>query len=129
MPTQLDESVNVLGEPLKPCSFDPLTGFFRCDTGPEDRGRHTVCVRVTAEFLAFSRRRGNDLATPRPEFGFAGLSPGDRWCLCAARWKEAWEAGAAPKVVLASTHRSVLDLIPLEVLEAHAMPRRANYRS
>ena len=105
-----------------------MTGFFRdgcCNTGPADRGRHTVCVRVTAEFLAFSRARGNDLSTPRPEFGFPGLSPGDRWCLCAERWIEAWDAGAAPKVVLASTHRSTLDLVPLEVLQAHAMPGRA----
>ena len=125
MQVELEESVNVLGEPLKPCSFDPITGFFRdgcCNTGPEDRGRHTVCVRVTAAFLAFSSRRGNDLSTPRPEFGFAGLSPGDRWCLCADRWKEALDAGVAPKVVLASTHRSVLRTVSLEVLQAHAMP-------
>ena len=128
MQTELDDSVNVLGEPLKPCSFDPVTGFFRdgcCNTGPEDRGRHTVCARMTAEFLAFSRARGNDLSTPRPEFGFAGLRPGDRWCLCAARWVEALEAGVAPKVVLASTHRSVLKLVSLEVLKAHALPGRA----
>jgi uncharacterized protein (DUF2237 family) len=127
MQDELEDSVNVLGEPLKPCSFDPMTGFFRdgcCNTGPEDRGRHTVCARMTAEFLAFSRTRGNDLSTPRPEFGFAGLKPGDRWCLCAARWVEAWQAGAAPKVVLASTHRSVLKLVPLEVLKAHALPGR-----
>ena len=129
MATQLDESVTVLGEPLKPCSFDPLTGFFRngcCDTGPEDRGRHTVCVRVTVEFLAFSYRRGNDLSTPRPEFGFAGLSLGDRWCLCADRWTEALEAGAAPRVILASTHRSVLKTVPLEILQQHAMPGRTS---
>jgi uncharacterized protein (DUF2237 family) len=131
MPLEIEESLNVLGEPLKPCSFDPVTGFFRdgcCNTGPEDRGRHTVCARMTAEFLAFSRDRGNDLSTSRPEFGFPGLKPGDRWCLCAARWVEALEAGAAPKVVLASTHRSVLELVPLEVLQAHAMPGRAPYR-
>jgi uncharacterized protein (DUF2237 family) len=124
----MDDSLSVLGEPLKPCSFDPVTGFFRdgcCNTGPEDVGRHTVCARMTAEFLAFSRRRGNDLTTPRPEYGFSGLRPGDRWCLCALRWREAWAAGAAPKVVLASTHRSVLELVPLEVLQAHAMPGRA----
>jgi uncharacterized protein len=128
---QIDESVNVLGEPLKPCSYDPVTGFYRdgcCNTGPEDRGRHTVCARMTAEFLAFSRARGNDLSTPRPELGFPGLRPGDRWCLCAERWREAWEAGMAPKVVLASTHRSVLELVPLEVLVAHAMPGKAPYR-
>jgi uncharacterized protein (DUF2237 family) len=126
-----DESVNVLGQPLKPCSFDPMTGFFRdgcCNTGPGDVGRHTVCVRVTEEFLAFSRRAGNDLTTPRPEFGFAGLRPGDRWCLCAGRWAEAWQAGVAPKVVLASTHRSALETIPLELLRAHAMPGRARHR-
>ncbi len=125
MQGEIDEGLNVLGQPLKPCSFDPMTGFWRdgcCNTGPADRGRHTVCVRATAEFLAFSRARGNDLSTPRPEFGFPGLNPGDRWCLCAARWVEALAAGMAPKVILASTHRSVLDLVPLEVLKAHAMP-------
>jgi uncharacterized protein (DUF2237 family) len=124
----MEESLNVLGQPLKPCSFDPMTGFFRdgcCNTGPEDVGRHTVCTRMTAEFLDFSRRRGNDLSTPRLEYGFPGLRPGDRWCLCAMRWREAWAAGAAPKVILASTHRSVLDLVPLEILQAHAMPGRA----
>ena len=124
----MEDRVNVLGEPLKPCSFDPRTGFFRdgcCNTGPEDRGRHTVCARMTAEFLAFSRARGNDLSTPRPEFGFAGLKAGDRWCLCAARWVEALEAGVAPKVALGATHRSVLRLVPLEVLKAHALPGRA----
>ncbi len=131
MRVAMEDSVNVLGEPLKACSFDPVTGFFRdgcCNTGPADRGRHTVCVRMTAEFLAFSERRGNDLATPRREFGFPGLRPGDRWCLCADRWREAWAAGVAPKVVLASTHRSVLETIPLEVLRAHAMPGRAPQR-
>lgn len=123
-----DESLNVLGERLKPCSFDPMTGFFRdgcCNTGPSDRGRHTVCVRLTAEFLTFSRARGNDLSTPRPEYGFPGLRPGDRWCLCATRWTEALEAGKAPQVVLASTHVSMLRLVPLEVLKAHALPGRA----
>lgn len=120
-------SVNVLGEPLKPCAFDPVTGFFRdgrCNTGPDDVGCHSVCVRMTAEFLRFSRQRGNDLTTPRPEYGFPGLRPGDRWCLCAARWQEAWAAGVAPKVVLASTHLATLDMIPLEVLRAHALPGR-----
>lgn len=124
---QMDESLNVLGEPLKPCAFDPVTGFFRdgcCNTGPQDRGRHTVCARMTAEFLAFSKARGNDLSTPRPEYGFAGLRPGDRWCLCADRWKEAWLAGAAPKVVLASTHVATLDHVPLEALTEHALPGR-----
>lgn len=128
MTDEIDERINVLGGPLQPCSYDPMTGFYRdgcCNTGPEDRGRHTVCVRVTEDFLAFSRRRGNDLSTPRPEFGFAGLRPGDRWCLCAARWKEALEAGVAPKVILASTHRATLRIVPLEDLQAHAMPGRA----
>jgi len=128
MQDEIDASLNVLGEPLKPCSFDPMTGFWRdgcCNTGPADRGRHTVCVRLTDGFLAFSRARGNDLSTPRPEFGFPGLRPGDRWCLCAARWVEALAAGQAPKVVLASTHRSVLELVPLAVLREHAMPGKA----
>lgn len=127
MRAEIDDSVNVLGEPLKPCSFDPQTGFFRdgcCNTGPEDRGRHTVCVRVTEEFLAFSRRHGNDLSTPRPEYGFPGLRPGDRWCLCAARWVEALAAGVAPKVILASTHQATLKVVPLHLLSAHAMPGR-----
>ena len=121
---EIDESLNVLGAPLKPCAFDPMTGFFRngcCDTGPADRGRHTVCVRVTAEFLAFSRARGNDLATPRPEFGFVGLRPGDRWCLCAPRWKEALDAGAAPPLVLEATHEETLAIVTLGVLKDHAV--------
>jgi uncharacterized protein len=128
---RMDESLNVLGERLKPCAFDPRTGFFRdgcCNTGPEDRGRHTVCARMTPEFLAFSKARGNDLSTPRPEWGFAGLQPGDRWCLCVERWKEAWEAGVAPKVVLASTHRSALETVPLAVLSEHAIGGRAPNR-
>src|SRR5579884_3883332 len=98
---------NVLGEPLEPCSLNPLTGFYRngcCSTGPEDVGSHTVCVVVTAEFLEFSKAAGNDLSTPRPEWGFPGLVPGDRWCLCASRWLEAHDAGAAPDVVLGATH-------------------------
>ena len=132
MEHDVDEALNVLGEPLKPCSFDPRTGFFRdgcCNTGPSDRGRHVVCARMTEEFLAFSRARGNDLSTPRPEFGFPGLRPGDRWCLCAERWKEAWEADAAPRVVLASTHRAALRHVPLEALEAHAMPGKTGPRA
>ena len=127
MDADIDEAVNVLGERLKPCAFDPMTGFFRdgcCNTGPEDRGRHTVCARMTQAFLDFSRARGNDLSSPRPEFGFPGLRPGDRWCLCATRWREAWEAGAAPQVVLASTHRATLKIVPLEALQAHALPGR-----
>jgi uncharacterized protein len=128
---RMDESLNVLGERLKPCAFDPRTGFFRdgcCNTGPEDRGRHTVCARMTPEFLAFSKARGNDLSTPRPEWGFAGLQPGDRWCLCVERWKEAWEAGVGPKVVFASTHRSALETVPLAVLSEHAIGGRAPNR-
>lgn len=131
MDADREPSLNVLGGPLKPCSFDPMTGFFRdgcCNTGPEDRGRHTVCVRLTEEFLAFSRARGNDLSTPRPEYGFPGLRPGERWCLCAERWKEAWEAGKAPMVVLASTHRSMLRHVSLDVLTEHAVPGTAPTR-
>jgi uncharacterized protein (DUF2237 family) len=115
---------NVLGGPLSECSRRPLTGFFRdgcCHTGPEDLGRHTVCAEVTAEFLAFSKARGNDLSTPVPAFGFPGLRPGDRWCLCAARWREAWEAGKAPRVVLAATHEATLELVDLAALKAHAL--------
>ncbi|MEO8627126.1 MAG: DUF2237 domain-containing protein [Betaproteobacteria bacterium] len=115
---------NVLGGPLGECSSEPLTGFFRdgcCNTGPEDVGRHTVCVQVTAEFLAFSASRGNDLSTPMPHFGFPGLQPGDRWCLCAARWREALQAGAAPKVMLSCTHESTLDIIALQDLTQHAL--------
>jgi uncharacterized protein (DUF2237 family) len=104
---------NVLGAPLAVCGTVPLTGFYRtgcCDTGPDDLGVHVVCAQVTAEFLAFSRSRGNDLSTPRPEYGFAGLRPGDRWCLCADRWQEALEAGVAPPVVLAATHEAALEI-------------------
>lgn len=119
-----DEDRSVLGGPLAVCSHEPKTGFFRdgcCSTGPEDHGSHTVCTRVTAEFLAFSKKRGNDLSTPRPEFGFPGLQPGDRWCLCAARWKEAYDAGAAPRVFLAGTHEAALRIVPREALVAHAI--------
>ena len=115
---------SVLGKPLKTCCNDPVTGFYRngrCDTGPGDMGLHVVCARVTAEFLAFSRARGNDLSTPYPEAGFPGLKPGDRWCLCAARWKEAFEAGVAPPVVLAATHISALEFVSLEELSEHAV--------
>jgi uncharacterized protein len=115
---------NVFGEPLKSCSERPLTGFYRsgcCHTGPEDLGLHTVCVEVTAEFLAFSKSRGNDLSTPRPEFGFPGLEPGERWCLCAARWREAFEAGRAPRVILASTHEATLELVELGDLKRYAI--------
>jgi uncharacterized protein (DUF2237 family) len=115
---------NVFGEPLKGCSDRPLTGFYRtgcCHTGPEDLGLHTVCVEVTADFLEFSKSRGNYLSTPQPDFGFPGLQPGDRWCLCAARWREAFEAGIAPRVVLRATHEATLDVVDLEDLKSHAL--------
>ena len=122
-------AMNVLGTALQACSFDPLTGFLRdgcCSADEHDRGTHLVCARVTAEFLAFSRARGNDLVTPRPQWRFAGLRPGDRWCLCASRWLEAHEAGVAPPVVLEATHALVLRLIPLATLQARALaPREA----
>ena len=116
--------LNVLGTPLLACSFAPLTGYFRdgcCNTDENDHGTHVVCVRVTAEFLAFSRERGNDLVTPRAEYRFAGLKPGDRWCLCALRWLEAFRAGVAPPVNLAATHVKALELIELDNLKAHAL--------
>ncbi|HEY7548656.1 MAG TPA: DUF2237 domain-containing protein [Hyphomicrobiaceae bacterium] len=119
-----EEQRNVFGEPLAVCSAKPLTGFYRsgcCETGPEDVGIHTVCVEVTAAFLAFSKTVGNDLSTPHPEFGFAGLKPGDRWCLCAARWQEALEAGAAPRVVLGATHEATLDIVRLADLKRYAL--------
>lgn len=114
---------NVLGGPLQACSYDPLTGFFRtgcCETGPEDLGQHLVCARMTAEFLAFSAERGNNLSQPRPEFRFRGLRPGDRWCLCAHRWREALALGVAPPVVLEATHESVLRVVSLRALAEHA---------
>ena len=116
--------LNVLGTALQGCSMRPLTGWFRdgcCRTDPSDQGLHTVCVEVTEEFLGFSFTRGNDLITPRPEFGFPGLRPGDRWCLCAARWREAYEAGAAPRVVLESTHLNTLGVVSLDVLREYAI--------
>jgi len=119
----MDASRNVFGDVLESCSERPLTGFFRdgcCNTGAQDAGSHTVCVQVTQEFLEFSRFRGNDLSTPRPEFGFPGLRPGDRWCLCAARWLEACDAGMAPRVFLRSTHERALDIVPLERMKQHA---------
>jgi uncharacterized protein (DUF2237 family) len=115
---------NVLGGTLAPCSLRPLTGFFRngaCDTCPEDFGSHTVCAVMTAGFLAFSRSRGNDLATPRPEYGFDGLVPGDRWCLCAPRWAEALAAGQAPRVVLRATHEGALRYCDLGDLKRFAI--------
>jgi uncharacterized protein (DUF2237 family) len=115
---------NVLGTPLQACCRDPLTGFYRdgfCHTGPEDRGLHTVCVVITEEFLAFTRSVGNDLSTPVPAYGFPGLEPGDRWCLCVTRWAEALRAGCAPAVVLAATHVSALEFVSREDLQAHAV--------
>lgn len=114
-----DPSLNVLGTALAPCSTDPLTGFFRdghCNTCAEDQGSHTVCAIMTAEFLAFSKYVGNDLSTPRPEFGFAGLKPGDHWCLCAGRFLQAHDEGCAPRVNLAATHQRALDIVPLDIL-------------
>jgi uncharacterized protein (DUF2237 family) len=116
--------LNVFGEPVATCSLAPRTGFFRdgcCHTGPEDVGLHTVCVEVTAAFLRFSKARGNDLSTPQPELDFPGLEPGDRWCLCAARWQEALQAGCAPRVVLAATHEATLDIVDLADLKKHAL--------
>ena len=118
-----EPSRNVLGGPLQACSFDPLTGFERtgcCETGPDDVGQHTVCARVTEEFLAFSLARGNDLVTPQPQWRFAGLRPGDRWCLCAARWEEARRAGFAPPVLPEATHEAALQVCRREDLLAHA---------
>lgn len=115
--------LNVLGGPLMPCSERPRTGFYRdgcCNTGPEDLGSHTVCIVASADFLEFSRQRGNDLSTPRPEFGFPGLNPGDRWCLCAARWLEAFRAGKAPRVVLTASNQAALEIIALDDLRRYA---------
>lgn len=120
MPSQL----NVYGEPIAECCTRPMTGFYRngsCDTGPEDLGVHSVCVKVTAEFLEYSRSRGNDLSTPMPAYGFPGLKPGDCWCLCAERWKEALADGMAPQVKLAGTHAKTLEIVPLEALKAYAL--------
>jgi uncharacterized protein (DUF2237 family) len=125
MTTRYDEgALNVLGGELRACSTQPMTGFFRngcCETGPHDLGMHTVCAVMTAEFLAFSKSVGNDLSTPVPEYGFQGLKPGDRWCLCAPRWKEALDAGAAPRVVLEATHEETLAIVPLGVLKDYAV--------
>lgn len=117
------ETRNVIGSVLQPCSMDPLTGWHRdgcCRSGSGDVGVHVVCVRVTEDFLLFSKQSGNDLSTPRPEFGFPGLKPGDQWCLCASRWQQAFEAGHAPEVVLEATHESALEFIDLENLKTHA---------
>ncbi|MBN8429780.1 DUF2237 domain-containing protein [Microbulbifer salipaludis] len=121
---EMHESKNVFGEALIPCSRDPLTGFFRdgcCNTNDQDMGSHTVCVEVTKDFLRFSRERGNDLSTPVEEFGFPGLNPGDRWCLCAARWLEAQQADMAPRVYLQRTHQRALEIVPLALLRQYAV--------
>lgn len=122
-PDRRAPSINVLGGVLEPCSTRPVTGFYRdgcCNTGAEDIGLHTVCVVLTAEFLVFSRSRGNDLSTPMPQYGFPGLKPGDRWCLCASRWKEAFDANVAPQVVLEATHAVTLHVVSLGDLKQHA---------
>lgn len=119
-----EAELNVLGEPLQPCSDNPLTGFFRsgyCAAGPDSAAVHLVCIAVTDEFLAYSARVGNDLSTPRPEFGFPGLKAGDRWCLVAGRWAQAHAAGMAPRVFLRATNRAVLDLLPIEMLKSYAL--------
>ena len=125
MTTRYDEAArNVLGGELASCSTSPMTGFYRngcCETGPHDTGMHTVCAVMTAEFLEFSKAAGNDLSTPRPEFAFPGLKPGDRWCLCAPRWKEALDAGMAPQLVLEACHEETLAIVPLGVLKDYAV--------
>ena len=123
---EMDAPKNVLGCVLDDCSRDPMTGFFRdgcCNTSDTDQGSHTVCVEMTADFLSFSKARGNDLSTPMPQFGFPGLKPGDRWCLCAARWQEAFDAGKAPRVRLAATHERALRIVRLEDLLRYAIDR------
>ena len=130
-PDPADER-NVLGEPLLPCGTEPLTGFYRdgsCSTGPEDLGSHTVCAVVSADFLAMQQQLGNDLTTPRPEYGFPGLRPGDRWCVVAVRWLQAYRDGAAAPVVLAATNERALELIPLDVLAEHSVDVPADVRA
>ena len=120
----MDKSINVFDEPLDVCNENPVTGFFRdgcCNTGDDDSGSHTVCVQLSAEFLEFSKAQGNDLSTPRPEFGFDGLKPGDRWCLCAPRWAEAYNHDAAPRVYLRRTHKRALEYVPLKILRTFAV--------
>lgn len=120
----MNEARNVLGEPLQPCSIDPLTGYYRdgcCNTSADDTGSHVICAQMTAEFLEFSRGRGNDLITPMPQYRFPGLKPGDRWCVCALRWREAWAVGVAPPVNLAATHENALRYVALEILQQHAL--------
>jgi uncharacterized protein len=120
------KGVNIFGEPLKTCSDDPVTGFFRdgcCNTGEQDFGMHTVCAVMTDEFLAFSKEQGNDLSTPRPQWNFPGLKEGDRWCLCAGRWLEAWQAGRAPLVDLEATHEETLKIVPIDILISRAVQK------
>ena len=119
-----EEQLNIFNEPLEPCSFDPVTGFFRsgcCETSEQDTGSHTVCAIMTEEFLKFSKSKGNDLSTPVPAFDFPGLNSGDRWCLCAARWLEAYEAGSAPSIIARATHRGALEIIPIEAMKELAL--------
>ena len=119
-----DDQLNIFNEPLEACSFDPVTGFFRsgcCETSELDAGSHTVCAMMTEEFLKFSKSKGNDLSTPVPAFDFPGLNSGDRWCLCAARWLEAYEAGSAPSIIARATHRRALEIIPMEVMKEFSL--------
>jgi len=125
----MSNQLNVLGQPLQPCSVDPMTGFFRdgsCTTGDMDHGSHVICTRVTEQFLSYSKRKGNDLSTPRPEYQFPGLKPGDKWCVCALRWEEALLAGVAAPVVLASTHIRALNFVSLDDLRSHAVLAEAD---
>ena len=121
----MNNNLNVLGEPLQPCSMNPLTGFYRdgcCKTGEDDSGKHIVCAQMTEDFLNYTKSRGNDLSTAIPQFGFPGLKPGDQWCLCASRWKEALDAGKAPPVQLRATHEAALEIVSLDELQHHALP-------
>ena len=121
----MNNDLNVLGEPLQPCSMNPLTGFYRdgcCKTGEDDSGKHIVCAQMTEDFLNYTKSRGNDLSTAIPQFGFPGLNPGDQWCLCASRWKEALDAGMAPPVQLRATHEAALEIVSLDELQHHALP-------
>ena len=119
-----EDQLNIFNEPLEACSFDPVTGFFRsgcCETSEQDTGSHTVCAIMTEEFLKFSKSKGNDLSTPVPAFDFPGLNSGDRWCLCAARWLEAYEASSAPSIIAKATHRRAIEIIPMEVIKEFAL--------
>ena len=125
----MTDAKNVLGKKLALCCTDPITGFFRngmCETGSQDLGTHVVCAQVTEEFLTFTKARGNNLSTPVPAYNFPGLKPGDKWCLCVSRWKEALDAGAAPPIVLSATHEATLNVVPLEVLQEHALDLSVN---